>query len=116
MDKGTGGANVGKNATNHTIKEHSPSKYAEQLKYKPESAVLKELEYKSFFNKDWNSSQIESAITQGYQEAVSKGITNGQYTFMHGGENITLAIDNGVFKSAWGHYKYTYEQLLNMIK
>ena len=85
-DKGTGGgnagANVGKNATNHTIKEHSPSKYAEQLKYKPESAALKELEYKSFFNKDWSSSKIESAITQGYQEAISKGITNGQYTSM----------------------------------
>ena len=34
----------------------------------------------------------------------------------NGGEKITIAIDNGVFKSAWGNYKYTYEQLLHMIK
>ena len=33
---------------------------------------MKELENKSFFNKDWSKKQIEDAVNAGYKEALEK--------------------------------------------
>ena len=73
---------------------------------------MKELENKSFFNKDWSKKQIEDAVNAGYKEALEKG----QYTFSYGGENVTIALENGGIKTAFGDYKYTYQQLLELLK
>ncbi len=86
------------------------------MKYKPKADVLKELEYKSFFNSKWSSTQIENAINYGYNQAISKGLTSSNYIFNYAGETVTIAFKNGTLQSAWGSYKYTYEQLLKLIK
>lgn len=43
-------------------------------------------------------------------------ISSGQYTFSYGGENVTIALENGGVKTAFGDYKYTYQQLMELIK
>ena len=78
--------------------------------------MLKELENTSFFNKDWSVAQIQEAVNAGYKEALEKGITSGRYTFSYAGENVTVALENGGLKTAFGDFQYTYEQLLNLIK
>lgn len=73
---------------------------------------MKDLENKSFFNKDWSKAQIEDTVNAGYKEALERGVSSGQYTFSYGGENVTIALENGGIKTAFGDYKYTYQQLL----
>ena len=43
-------------------------------------------------------------------------ISSGQYTFFYGDENVTIALENGGVKTAFGDYKYTYQQLMELIK
>ena len=50
------------------------------------------------------------------QRGTRKGISSGQYTFSYGGENVTIALENGGIKTAFGDYKYTYQQLLELLK
>ena len=68
------------------------------------------------FRSDWSTAQIEEAVKAGYKEALEKGFTSGQYTFSYAGENVTIALENGVIKTAFGDFRYTYEQLLNLLK
>ena len=100
----------------HINNNHNPNSYSQQLKYKPKTDALKELEYKSFFNKNWGSNQIEQAVNAGYNEAVKKGITSGTYTTTYNGETITIALENGKVQTAYGSYRYTYDELLNITR
>lgn len=107
---------ISSNTAKHINNRHNSSTYAQQLKYKSEASALKELQNKSFFNKNWSSNQIENAVNYGYNEAVAKGISTGNYTFKYAGDTVTISFRDGALQSAWGSYKYTYEQLLNLTK
>lgn len=71
---------------------------------------------RDFFNSNWNSTQIENAVNVGYNQAVTKGISTGTYTFTYAGETVTVALKNGTVQIAWGNYQYTYQQLLDLLK
>ena len=116
VEKGESETKVSQNKLKHINNRHNPNSYAQQIKNKSEADVLKELENKTFFNKDWSKEQIEDAINTGYREALERGISSGQYTFSYGGENVTIALENGGVKTAFGDYKYTYQQLMELIK
>jgi len=114
--KGTGSLEISSNTVKHINNRHNPSTYAQQLKYKSEASALKELQNKSFFNKNWSSNQIKKAVNYGHNKAVAKGISTGNYTFKYAGEIVTISFRDGALQSAWGSHKYTYEQLLKLTK
>lgn len=47
---------------------------------------------------------------------LEKRFTSRQYTFSYAGENVTIALENGVIKTAFGDFRYIYEQLLSLLK
>jgi len=112
----TNNLNISNNVAKHIDNLHNPNTYANQLLYKPQASALTEIQSKTFFNSSWSSSQIQDAVNYGYNQAVANGLTNNPYTFTYDGETVTIAFENGVPQSAWGSFKYTYEQLLNLIK
>ena len=109
-------ASVSKGTLKHIVNEHTPSVWAQQLNHLPKEMALQKLEGKTFFNKNWSSAQIEEAINQGYSEACRKGITNDTYDFKYMGETITIAIRDGNIRTAYGDYKYSYEELLSIVE
>lgn len=100
----------------HADNNHHPTTYSQQLKYKPKEAGEKELEYKSFFNKNWTKEDISEAMNYGYNEASNMNITDSDYTFNFNGESVTIALKNGEIKTAYGDYKHTYEELLRRVE
>ena len=107
---------VSKNTLKHIKNEHVPRTYAKQLKRKPKESVMKELERKSFFKSNWDKVQVEEAVNKGFNEAIKNGITNDNYTFIYSGEEVTVCLENGVVRTAYGNYHYSYDQLLNLVK
>ena len=107
---------LSRNTLKHINNRHNPNRYAQQIKYRPKADVKAELENTTFFNKDWSQTQIKDAINEGYKQATGQGITSGSYTFSYNGENVTVFLENGGVKTAYGDYTYTYNQLLNLIK
>ena len=61
--------------------------------------------------KEWSESKINDAVQKTFDEAKSKGISNGQYSTIINGEKITVGIKDGTLRSAWGHNKYTLNDL-----
>ena len=93
----------------HTNNRHNPNVFAQQLRNNPQATVNQ-----TFFNKNWSSSQINSAIQRGQDLALSQGKTSGTFTFTYRGESVTVYMRNGLARSAWGHHTYTPQQLLNL--
>ena len=107
---------ISKSKLKHINNRHNPNTYAAQLLHKPKIVALKELENKTFFNVKWSKSQIEEAVYAGYNEAIRRGISDGNYTFVYNGENITVALKNGLVETAFGDCRYSYEQLLELLE
>ncbi|MCQ4637796.1 DUF6531 domain-containing protein [Anaerovorax odorimutans] len=109
---------VSKNKLKHIINEHKPGKYAQTLAHKPRQMVEDELNGgnhgKSFFPPKWSNETIEKAVNYGYKKAIKKGKVNGDYNFKYKGEIITIHFRKGEIQTAYGHYRYTYEDLLKM--
>lgn len=38
-----------------------------------------------------------------------------KYVFFYNNEMVTIALENGQIKTAYGDYKYTYDQLLELL-
>lgn len=104
------------NSIRHITSRHNVNEYIQQLAHKPEDTVRAELINKSFFNAEWNEQQIIDAVNYGYNEALQKGITTGKYKFAYAGELITVCLENGGLQTAYGSYKFTYEQLIEILK
>lgn len=49
------------------------------------------------------------------KEALNSGVTAGQYSYKYLGENITLYLEEGIFKTGYGDYVYTYDELLKLL-
>ena len=112
------GMTVPKSRFKHIFNEHMPLIYAKQLARKPKDAALRELnEEKSFFNKNWDKSLIEEAVSYGHRQAYKENAQKGQYTFTYKGEKITLFYnEQGSLRSAYGDHKYSYQELLRLAK
>ena len=110
--------NVSKSTLDHIFKEHMPSIYAKQLGKKPKDAVLRQINgTKTFFNKNWDKSLIEEAVLYGHRQAYKEKAQKDRYTFSYKGEKITLYYNKkGDLESAYGDYKYSYQELWNLAK
>jgi hypothetical protein len=112
----TGGLKISSNTMRHINNTHNPIIYAQQLKFKPQDAIVRELQHKSFFNSNWNTFQIENAVNAGYAQAVEKHISTGTYTFRYADETITVVLKNGEIQTAYGNHIYTHQQILKLLK
>lgn len=55
------------------------------------------------------TTQIQNVLDKGYN-------LDGNYTFVYNGENITVALKNGLVETAFGDCRYSYEQLLELLE
>ena len=112
------GTTISKGRMGHIVNRHIPSVYAKQLPHKSKDAVLKQLdEGKTFFNKNWDKSLVEEAVLYGHRQAYKENAQRNKYIFFYKGEKITLYYDtNGQLKSAYGDYKYSYQELWRLAK
>ena len=53
---------------------------------------------------------IENAV-----KALNSGVTTGKYSFKYLGENVTVCLEDCVFKTGYGDYVYTYDELLKLL-
>ena len=102
-------------AVRHPMNDHMPTRYAKQLQYMSKESAEQYLSYKTFFNSNWTDAQVRAALNVGYKEALNSGVTTGKYSFMYLGENVTVCLEDGVFKTGYGDYVYTYNELLKLL-
>ncbi|TYQ14543.1 UNVERIFIED_CONTAM: RHS repeat-associated protein [Acetivibrio alkalicellulosi] len=107
--KGTGKLSSGK--IEHVLKDHTSGRMENTINKMMEKGLTdqakKLLDKKSFFNPSWSEQKVIDATNQAYNKALSQGITHGEYTVKVFGENITVYMENGVFRSAYGNFKLT---------
>lgn len=102
-------------AVKHPMNDHMPVRYAKQLQYMSKDAAEQYLSYKTFFNSNWTDEQVRAALNFGYKEALNSGVTTGKFSFKYLGENVTVCLEEGIFKTGYGDYVYTYDELLKML-
>ncbi|WP_289356259.1 hypothetical protein [Paenibacillus sp. S-12] len=110
LNKGTGNLTLSSGNIKHFWNGHSFESLGKQaphlLKVKSRGEVEKQLSDIGFFNKELSKDQVVSSVQKAANEALSKGVTHGQYSTKINGESITVAFDQGIFQTAWGAYKY----------
>jgi len=115
LDKGAGRADssvkLSKGKTKHITQRHSYEKVKNEVDHLvnsgKRSVAEKSVEQRSFFNKNWSQNKIVKSVEQGANKLISKGKTNGTYTVKQYGEKVTIVIENGKVKTAYGSKKYT---------
>ena len=94
----------------HIMNRHNFNKIKDEIshmiKKEGRNAVEKNIAGRSFFNKKWSESKIIKSIEKGANKLLKKGKLNGEFTVCVNGEKITIYMENGNVKSAWGHHKY----------
>ncbi len=108
-------ANLSNKALKHAMNDHIPAKYAKQLQHMNKQFAEKYLSYKTFFNPNWTDKQVKEALNFGYKAALKNNVTTGKYSFMYLGEQIEIYLENGVFKTGYGDYVYTYDKLIELL-
>ncbi len=93
----------------HVHTGHNPNKVAEQLKY------TTNIPKKTYFNKNWSNADIEKAVNYGYNQAVNKGVVDGIITLIYNNEEITICMEKGIFKTAYGNCNYSIKDLLELL-
>lgn len=106
-----GNLKVSRNKVNHAIKEHNPHKVAEQLKYNGGKIRSNA----TYFNKEWSNTKIEEAINYGYNEAIKQRKWTGEFEFVYDGEIVTICTEKGGFKTGYGNYVYSVEELIDLL-
>ncbi len=102
-------------AVKHPMNKHMPKRYVYQLQYISRDTAELQLKKGGFFDISWTDEQVRQALSLGYREALAKGIKTGEYVFMYLGKNVTVFIRDGVFKTGYGDYYYTYDELIKLI-
>ena len=93
----------------HVHNIHDPYKVGEQLRNGGPYD-----QNKTYFNEDWSSQTIDDAVNYAYNSAVNNGVTNGHYSVNYQGDVVTIYMDNGQFKTAYGNYIYSESYLKNL--
>lgn len=103
---------IAKNTAKHLLSRHCMETMYPTIKYQLENGVKTRQELENylldigFFNKDWSTDKCLSAVSQVYDAAKNKGIITDTFTMKIFGEDITVALTDGILSTAWGTYKY----------
>ncbi len=102
---------ISKGKIEHVLTDHTYSRMSNTINKMMEKGLNgpaeKLLNKKSFFNPSWSEEKVIDAANQAYNKVLSKGFTNGEHTVKVFGENITVYLEDGVFRSAYGDFKLT---------
>ena len=103
-------AKLSKKDIRHILSRHSIESMKQQLPYllekKSRASIEDELRDRSFFNPNWSKEQIVTAVEIAYNKALKEGTTKGLKTYKIYGDEVTVYIENGKFKTAYGNYKF----------
>ena len=95
---------LSKNDIKHLSNKHIFSDVAKQAKRMPRKALEAKLE-KTFFNPKWSKEEIIKHVTEGYNDALRKGLTR-KIDYKVNGEIIKIFIKgDGKFDTAYGLHK-----------
>jgi hypothetical protein len=107
----TNASSIASGTGKHILNRHSFSRVQNQLKYelkvKPRSDIEADLAKRDFFNKNWTEDQCLQAAEMAFQKAKANNVITDTFTCNILGENVTVALENGILKTSWGSYKYT---------
>ncbi len=109
-------ANLSKSALKHPLNRHTPARVAQQFSHMSDEAVSNYLKNVTFFNRSWTESQITDALNYVYKKAVANGVVTGEYSFEYLGDTVTVYLEEGVFKSGYGDYVYSYEEIMSLLR
>ena len=84
-----------------------------QYPYISEETLINKLN-KSFFNPNWSFSLVSDAVNYAYNEALRNNHLTGIYTVNYLNESITIYMDNGIFDTGYGAYRYTLDEFLEL--
>ena len=104
---------VTKGVIKHSYNGHSVEKIIEQLSKRPYESMVKYLKNNTFFNPNWGETEVKEAAKLLYKSALNDGFSQKYYEITYLGEKVTGYFENGIFKSLYGNYKFTYEQLVD---
>ncbi len=108
---GKGIVNLSKDNKKHILNRHTFNRVKQQLCHKigkvSRSKIAQDIAERGFFNPKWTEDMITEVSETAYNQLLKQGNTNGRYVVEALGEEITVAIEDGVFKTAWGHHKFT---------
>ena len=104
---------ITKGVIKHSYNGHSVEKIIEQLSKRPYESMAKYLKNNTFFNPNWRETEVKEAAKLIYKSALNDGFSQKYYEITYLGEKVTGYFENGIFKSLYGNYKFTYEQLVD---
>ena len=104
---------VTKGVIKHSYNGHSVEKIIEQLSKRPYESMVKYLKNNTFFNPNWGETEVKEAAKLIYKSALNDGFSQKYYEITYLGEKVTGYFENGIFKSLYGNYKFTYGQLVD---
>ena len=99
----------------HPMNKHMPSRFSYQLQHMSEEVAKEKIANQTFFDASWTEYQVMQALNMGYRQALKNGVTTGKYIYQYLGRNITIYMQDGVFRTGYGDIIYTYEELIKMI-
>lgn len=102
----------------HIENNHTIFSLKKQVKNgKLSESQIKEKLTKTFFNPEWTENEVYDAVNQAYIAATKNSIPYGDYLFeyTYKNETITLAFDSNGLKTAYGNYRFSYEEFVKLI-
>ncbi|HEY9060732.1 MAG TPA: S8 family serine peptidase [Pseudobacteroides sp.] len=107
----TNASSIASGTAKHLLNRHSFSRVQNQLKYelkvRPRADIEADLANRNFFNRNWTEDQCLQAAETAFKQAKANNIVSDTFTCNVFGENITVALENGILKTSWGPHKYT---------
>ena len=99
----------------HIYNRHVVSAYVEQVGRRSNESFQRILANTSFYNPEWTNEQVRAAATYAYNQALANGVLNGEYSVQYLGEEIAVALQNGLFKTAYGPHYFTLEEFYELL-
>ena len=101
---------ISKSSFKHLLNRHSFNNVKLEIPYLLKKQTTKQVEQslaeRTFFNKNWTNEQVKTAVTNSYNSLMGKGLTDGTYVVSQFGEEITVIIEKGNLKTAYGKWSY----------
>jgi RHS repeat-associated protein len=107
----TAAGGASKSVLGHILNKHSFEGVARQVPFvlakSGRAAADAFVRSRSYFPVEWTESRIQQAVGVVNRDAFRRGVTNGLHTLEIAGEKITIALENGKIKTAYGAVNLT---------
>jgi hypothetical protein len=104
-------SSIASGTAKHLLDRHSFSRVQNQLAYqikvRSKDDLESDLAKRNFFDRSWADDQCLHAVETAFEQAKASNIVSGKFTHNVFGENITVALRDGILQTSWGSHKYT---------